>query len=357
MNGLAVAACTAVYLMAVHLAPRLLQRAGSKESAVAVLFGLGASLAAWPGVRTSSDVLAILLFSGLCWMNCTAIDDWERRRELRPSVIAAAGLVALTAACLLQDHRPSSRLPPAQRGALGLVVLDRLQRRYSPAPCASPRRCGFADAYRVSACGPINMNCDLIAPHYWWIEKLGMGRTLERRRRWFLPQLGNARRALVLGDGDGRFLRELLLRNPVVRADYVDLSERMMELARDRANSERVDYKHADALTLAFPKDEYDLIATHFFFDCFGPSDLEALIGRVANAAKPGARWIVSEFSVATIPARLLVSALYIFFRITTGLKTRKLADHRPILQSHGFELISGSQSAGGLVVSELWER
>ena len=50
------------------------------------------------------------------------------------------------------------------------------------------------------------MNCDLIAPHYWWIERLGMGRTLERRRRWFLPEIGNARRALVLGDGDGRFL-------------------------------------------------------------------------------------------------------------------------------------------------------
>ena len=28
-----------------------------------MLFGLGASLAAWPGVQTTSDVLAILLFS------------------------------------------------------------------------------------------------------------------------------------------------------------------------------------------------------------------------------------------------------------------------------------------------------
>ena len=94
------------------------------------------------------------------------------------------------------------------------------------------------------------MNCDLIAPHYWWIERLGMGRALERRRRWFLPEIGNARRALVLGDGDGRFLRELLRRNPVVRADYVDLSRRMLELARQKAGIERVDYQRADALTV-----------------------------------------------------------------------------------------------------------
>jgi len=129
-EGVAVASGTALYLTAVHLAPGLLRRAGSKESAVAVLFGLGASLAAWPGVETASDVLAIVLFSGLCWMNCAAIDDWERGDGLRPSVIAAAGLVALTAAFLLRDHRPI--LGSAETaGALGLVLLDRLRGRYS----------------------------------------------------------------------------------------------------------------------------------------------------------------------------------------------------------------------------------
>jgi len=201
------------------------------------------------------------------------------------------------------------------------------------------------------------MNCDLIAPHYWWIERLGMGRALERRRRWFLPQLENARRALVLGDGDGRFLRELLRRNSVVRADYVDLSRRMLELARQKAGAERVTYRQTDARTLDLPQDEYDLIATHFFFDCFGQDELEALIARVAAAAKPGAQWIVSEFRTANIPARLLVRALYLFFGITTGLKTRKLTDHRPFLRSHGFQLIGASHSRGALVVSELWKR
>ncbi len=201
------------------------------------------------------------------------------------------------------------------------------------------------------------MNCDLIAPHYWWIERLGMGRALERRRRCFLPEIENARRALVLGDGDGRFLRELLRRNSVVRADYVDLSGRMLDLAQQKAGDERVKYQRADALTVEFPQHEYDLIATHFFFDCFGSAELEFLIGRVADAAKPGVRWIVSEFRTPNIAARLLVSALYLFFGITTGLKTHKLVDHRPIMRSRGFRLIRASYSRGALVVSELWER
>ncbi|HYV63734.1 MAG TPA: hypothetical protein VE958_13715 [Bryobacteraceae bacterium] len=130
IEGVAVASLTGLYFAAVHFTPSVLRRAGSKESAVAVLFGLGASLAAWPGVQTTSDVLAIVLFSGLCWMNCSAIEDFEHGRELRPSVIVAAGVVALTAACLLQHQRPI--LGAAETaGALGLVLLDRMRGGYS----------------------------------------------------------------------------------------------------------------------------------------------------------------------------------------------------------------------------------
>ena len=201
------------------------------------------------------------------------------------------------------------------------------------------------------------MNCDWIAPHYWWIERLGMGRTLARRRRWFLPQLKNARRALVLGDGDGRFLRQLLQQNSVVQADYVDLSSRMLELARKKAGVDRVVYRRADARALEFAQGEYDLISTHFFFDCFDSQELEALIASVAARAAPGARWVVSEFRTDTIAARMLVRALYLFFRIITDLRNQSLADHRPILSANGFRLTDAGYSRGGLVVSELWER
>jgi len=130
MEGALVASGTGLYLTAVHLAPRLVARTRAKESAVAVLFGLGASLAAWPGVQTTSDVLAILLFSGVCWMNCAAIEDWERGAGLRPSLLVAAALVAIIAAVFLREHRPV--LGSAETaGVLGLILLDRMRSRYS----------------------------------------------------------------------------------------------------------------------------------------------------------------------------------------------------------------------------------
>ena len=201
------------------------------------------------------------------------------------------------------------------------------------------------------------MNCDWIAPHYWWLERAGLGRSLERRRRRFLSELKSARRALVLGDGDGRFLRELLRHNPTVRADYVDLSGRMLELACRRSGTERVSYLKADARTLDLAPAEYDLVATHFYFDCFEPAEQDVMVARIAAATRPQAQWVVSEFRTPHIAAKALVGLLYLFFRITTGLRTRRLADHRPVLEAHGFRRRATSAASGGLLVSELWER
>ena len=58
-----------------------------------------------------------------------------------------------------------------------------------------------------------------IARPYRWLEYLSFGPLLERCRFHRLPQMVDAKRALVLGDGDGRFLARLLRKNPQIQAD------------------------------------------------------------------------------------------------------------------------------------------
>ena len=197
------------------------------------------------------------------------------------------------------------------------------------------------------------MNCDPIAGAYRWFEYIGFGRALKRRREAFLNEVGDARRVLVLGDGDGRALAALLRANREATVDYVDLSARMLELARGRAGSERVIYHRADALTIPLAQGEYDLIVTHFFLDCFEESDLRQLTERIVRAAGPRARWLVSEFRKPGI----LVGLLYLFFRITTGLKTRRLVDHHAFLRRCGFRLSRAESAWFGHLSSELWTR
>jgi ubiquinone/menaquinone biosynthesis C-methylase UbiE len=199
------------------------------------------------------------------------------------------------------------------------------------------------------------VNCDRIARAYRWLEYAAFGRELERRRFRFLAEVAGAQRALLLGDGDGRFLSKLVEQNRTMTADTVDASARMLELARARAGSDRATYIHGDALSVALAPAEYDLIVTHFFLDCLDACQMEALISRAAAAAKPGALWLVSEFREPRW-ARLYLRGLYLFFRLTTGLKTQRLVDHRPVLARHGFRVVKEETSRAGLLASELWK-
>ncbi len=90
-----------VYFCFVHF----VRRAWPKEAAVGVLFALGASLVAWSKVKTLADIATILLFSGLCWINCVAIQKWEGEGRDWSPCAASLGLAG-AAAVLLYAHRP-----------------------------------------------------------------------------------------------------------------------------------------------------------------------------------------------------------------------------------------------------------
>jgi hypothetical protein len=137
-RGLALLAAVVLYFGAVHLAPESIRRAWPKEAVVGLLFALGASLEAWTKIRTAADVITVLLFSCLCWINCAAIEKWESSGGIEWPVGAAALCVGAAAFLLLYEHRPV--LGGAEMAsALAFLLLDRGRRRFS------------ADALRVLA--------------------------------------------------------------------------------------------------------------------------------------------------------------------------------------------------------------
>jgi Methyltransferase domain len=209
---------------------------------------------------------------------------------------------------------------------------------------------------------------DRIARPYRWLEYLTLGRALERCRFHYLPRLLQQRRALVLGDGDGRFLVELLRQNPGLCADAVDSSAVMLQLLRGLCEdagldvAERLRTHHLSALEFTPAVEEgYDLVVTHFFLDCFMQAELEILMERIAPALAPEALWVVSDFRIPEgamrMPARVLVRGLYFAFRVLTGLRVTRLPDHRALLKEAGFERSSFHYGSGGVLTSELWRR
>jgi trans-aconitate methyltransferase len=211
-------------------------------------------------------------------------------------------------------------------------------------------------------------NFDPLARLYAPLEWLSFGRALSRRRRCFLgdPRLANARHALVLGDGDGRFTAALLDRYPALRITAVDASADMLaELerrVRARTPNAALELQRADLRSWPIPRATYDLVVSHFVFDCFTTRDVADLVARITPALAPDARWLVSDFAIPahaiwTPVAKLLLRFLYFAFGLLTGLEVKQLPNYQDALRSARFELVSSETGLGGTLRSELWER
>ena len=222
------------------------------------------------------------------------------------------------------------------------------------------------DRYPASSSRNAPPHFDRIARLYRWAEYAALGPLLLRVRRHFLPQLTHVRRALVLGDGDGRFLASLFRQNPALRATAVDISAAMLALLRQRCrnahatHSPALETLHASALQVPVAAGT-DLVGMHFFLDCFSQADAQEITRHLAAGCAPGTLWLVSEFGVprgrlAGTLARLYIRALYFGFRLLTGLRTTQLPDVALIVRGAGLTRLQRREWLRGFLYSEVWQ-
>ena len=208
---------------------------------------------------------------------------------------------------------------------------------------------------------------DHLAKHYDLMERLLAGGKLERCRNAFWDEISPVENALLVGEGHGKFLASLLQRNPSVQVTCVDASARMLEVARQRLLRaalplDRVQFIRAEVPAWNPPAERYDLVATHFFLDCFPRDQLAAVISSLRRAARPGAWWLVSDFQIPRagfkrLRALVIHRLMYGFFRVATKLPASALVLPQPFLRQNGFVRVSRSEFDWGLLCAELWKR
>jgi len=210
------------------------------------------------------------------------------------------------------------------------------------------------------------MSFDLLAPHYRWMEWVLAGGKLQRCRTTFLEDVRKAKSVLLLGEGNGRFLKAFVGINNTSNITVLDASAAMLKQAQRRIDAidpnRRVEYIHADVFAWSPPPQRFDLIVTNFFFDCFRADQLEQLIPRLATSASEEAHWLVSDFCVpargwARWRARGIIAAMYCFFRVVTRLPARAITPVAPLLEANGFQLQRSSPSEWGLLRTDLWKK
>ena len=206
------------------------------------------------------------------------------------------------------------------------------------------------------------MQCDRLAPFYRTMEFLSAGRKLQRCRMEFLEEIPAPRALLLAGEGHGRFPPECVRLFPATRITVIDSSAGMLEIARSKTDSDRIEYIHADLLEWDSSPGAFDLIVTNFFLDCFGPDELAAVIRKLAALATPSADWLLADFEIpasgpARLRGRLIIGLLYQFFRLATGLQTSALVPPDEILAATGFTRHRRTTRDWGLLKSEWWRR
>jgi ubiquinone/menaquinone biosynthesis C-methylase UbiE len=208
---------------------------------------------------------------------------------------------------------------------------------------------------------------DHLARSYDWMESLLAGGKLENCRNALWEDIPPLRSVLLVGEGHGKFLASLLKRYPAAKVTCVDASVQMLNVARRRLQREPlplhgVEFVHAALPSWNPPRQRYDLIATHFFLDCFPREQLGAVIKALEPALRPGACWLVSDFQIPNgglrqLRARVIHRLMYGFFRIATKLPASRLVSPRPFLRKYGFIRVRRQEFDWGLLTAELWRR
>lgn len=207
---------------------------------------------------------------------------------------------------------------------------------------------------------------DRLAPHYSWMEAMLAGTLLQRCRTVFLDRLTPGASVLLLGEGHGRCLEEIVRRAPSAQVTVVDSSQGMIAQSRRRVEKaglggREIHYVHSDIFKLDLTA-RFDCVATHFFLDCFTQAEVAGLVPKIAACLRPGGDWLLSDFQIPRHPpgrwrARVIVSSAYSVFRFLTGLSARRLPVPQPCLSASGLVLRRRAEFSCGLLYSEHWQR
>jgi hypothetical protein len=205
------------------------------------------------------------------------------------------------------------------------------------------------------------MSFDRLAPHYRWMERVLAGDKLQTCRTVHLPNITPPQRALLVGEGNGRFLGAFNQRFPNCEILCIDASGQMLDAAKRALKpTAHVTYLHSDIVEASLPQDHFDLIVTNFFLDCFPPDQLARVITRLSGAATSHATWLLADFceapyGVKKARSKLILSSMYLFFRLATKLPARRLTSPDYLLRGNGFELIDRRRFEWDLLHADLW--
>lgn len=206
-------------------------------------------------------------------------------------------------------------------------------------------------------------NYDLVAPLYPLLERAAFGNALNEARNSLAGPVVEAETALLIGEGNGRFLAECLRRKRGGSITVVDSSAKM--LVHSLARAQRVQYDtilevvHADFQRWPRAAPSFDVIVTHFFLDLFRPESQRRVIAKLTQLANPETLWINVDFRpvLETRMQRAIEWMQYRFDRVVSGIEAECYHDPAGIIEEFGWKACEERSFCNAAVIASLLQR
>jgi SAM-dependent methyltransferase len=197
---------------------------------------------------------------------------------------------------------------------------------------------------------------DRIARHYDSFGRFVFGKNITDCQTFFLSTIPNSSNILILGGGSGWILNAIEERTKGCRIWYVELSQRMIDLAKSCNKSPNVIFIRGDECSI--PEGvAFDVIITNFFLDLFNEDQLQKTVQAILPSMRKNTIWLVSDFVNRKAWHRAMVWIMYRFFMLTTNLETSSLPGWESLLHSMGFNESQSRYFYGSFIKSVVYKR
>lgn len=207
-----------------------------------------------------------------------------------------------------------------------------------------------------------NVDYTRVAGAYRWLEVLVFSSTLQKARLSYLDALlqnlieVESPSIAVVGDGDGRFLAELLKCEQDFKIDYIDCSSGMLRVAQKRAGHDPRVTWHCEQFEKGVQK-SYDAIACHFVLDGFDCEHRHRFVGVMSASLNPSGILLVSDFdSRAHRKAAALVFCMQCFFHIFTGVPFAEVSRPDEMFIECEMTKVGETEWWKGAIFSQIWK-
>jgi len=195
-----------------------------------------------------------------------------------------------------------------------------------------------------------------VAPVYDSLARIVFGSAIDRSTTAFLSQLPSNARILILGGGSGRLLPALVNTLPQAGIVFIDASSKMIDQAKKRVHAGApVQFIHGTEDNI--PDNRFDAVITPFYLDVFETNTLKVVVEKISQKMQGSAEWHVCDFRNHVWWHRVFLAGMYFFFRLTTDIGARRMADYEVVLLTAGWRKKESKDYYAAFIEASRWQR